>query len=791
MEMFEFDKGFTTSATVIIIICLCFNILGFVLFYFNNSRKVCDALLAKLIMISFIFQGFVNYSTLTLIQYETFFNRNPIHLILLEIKIYSFINEDFFIYFKLISKAVNVGIWSVFFPCGIFLEFLYCFESIHLFKNPVSSTSRRLQIYTITTLVLILALAINYVVPLVQLGKDNIESIMSVSIVYDYMMGKLIRTPTALLACLFFITSITSIPLIILGIRKQSVLNYNEKRVFRNRHIIYTVITVVCMVFPFVLAVKQLAMLAKETTVDNVLVSWKSNLNVWAIELMLLIGNVYGVFSGVIRLLELKQFTKEVLATKKIESEVMNLESGIKLLPGSKDVKDDDTSSIGSNDKSSIGSGSSNTTRMNTNPNSNLAPLSSKIMFIFLSESVFIIIKCFLEIAKFQNESTDNIQKTNENSMNDDDDNNYLHISNNNNNNTSNTLLQSNSQETNTSDYKCANVFTFDINPNITKEKDKIQVKPPQYIEISSLNKRCNPFSFANNEISLIEYAPKTFRNLRKLDNITQQTIELSFNIEDNIKPLNNFQGSEGKSGSVFFITHDSKFIIKTISKQELNAMLNFLLENYYKLNAERSVTYLTRIYGLFTLQTGSSELHVVLMENIAPFNKQSLLYKFDLKGSIQGRRTKQLFSKKGKTFKDLDYIDIKDKEPNAKIILETKVVRAMKKVIKEDLKILREANLMDYSLFIAVAKKESIDKKKLLVEKRYFESKRKGFVYLIGIIDYLTFYGWKKKAEDSFKGFCKKEKLHSAVHPKKYAERFIAFMFDNVLVDGSKRVAN
>ena len=61
---------------------------------------------------------------------------------------------------------------------------------------------------------------------------------------------------------------------------------------FRNRHIIYTVITIVCMVFPFVLTVKQLAMLAKGTTVDNELVSWKSNLNVWAIELMLLIGNV-------------------------------------------------------------------------------------------------------------------------------------------------------------------------------------------------------------------------------------------------------------------------------------------------------------------------------------------------------------------------------------------------------------------------------------------------------------------------------------------------------------------
>ena len=116
--------------------------------------------------------------------------------------------------------------------------------------------------------------------------------------------------------------------------------------------------------------------------------------------------------------------------------------------------------------------------------------------------------------------------------------------------------------------------------------------------------------------------------------------------------------------------------------------------------------------------QTGSSELHVVLMENIAPFNKRSLLYKFDLKGSIQGRRTKQLFSKKGKTFKDLDYIDIKDKEPNAKIILETKVVRAMKKVIKEDLKILREANLMDYSLFIQLRRKNQLIKRNFLLRK-------------------------------------------------------------------------
>ena len=105
-------------------------------------------------------------------------------------------------------------------------------------------------------------------------------------------------------------------------------------------------------------------------------------------------------------------------------------------------------------------------------------------------------------------------------------------------------------------------------------------------------------------------------------------------------------------------------------------------------------------------------------MENIAPFNKQSLLYKFDLKGSIQGRRTKQLFSKKGKTFKDSDYIDIKDKEPNAKIILETKVVRAMKKVIKEDLKILREANLMDYSLFIQLRRKNQLIKRNFLLRK-------------------------------------------------------------------------
>lgn len=50
-------------------------------------------------------------------------------------------------------------------------------------------------------------------------------------------------------------------------------------------------------------------------------------------------------------------------------------------------------------------------------------------------------------------------------------------------------------------------------------------------------------------------------------------------------------------------------------------------------------------------------------------------------------------------------------------------------------------------------------------------------YVYFIGIIDTLTFFGAKKKLEYSLKSVAYGNKTISCIPPKNYGDRFISFM--------------
>ena len=56
-------------------------------------------------------------------------------------------------------------------------------------------------------------------------------------------------------------------------------------------------------------------------------------------------------------------------------------------------------------------------------------------------------------------------------------------------------------------------------------------------------------------------------------------------------------------------------------------------------------------------------------------------------------------------------------------------------------------------------------------------------YVYLLGIIDYLTFYGFRKQLENFVRTCGKKNKEVSCVPPKRYRDRFYNFMFKHVLI--------
>jgi hypothetical protein len=286
--------------------------------------------------------------------------------------------------------------------------------------------------------------------------------------------------------------------------------------------------------------------------------------------------------------------------------------------------------------------------------------------------------------------------------------------------------------------------------------------------------------NFFSRKIKIIEYAPEIFRNILRLDKIDKKQLISSFNVIDNILKLSNFKGSEGKSGSIFFETHDKKFIIKTISEGELKSMMDNLIKKYYTLFSTNVFSNLTRIYGLYTLILGMSKVHVVVMENIFPFDKKSLVCKYDLKGSSAGRKTKKIFDKKGVTLKDNDYIELSNKDSKFKINLTDESKDYINQVMSGDLNILEEARLMDYSLFVCIAKKKLIEKEKdkIIIKDRIFESTDKKYVYILGIIDYLTEFGTKKKLEYSYKRFINKKKYAmSSINPSKYRQRFILFL--------------
>ena len=117
---------------------------------------------------------------------------------------------------------------------------------------------------------------------------------------------------------------------------------------------------------------------------------------------------------------------------------------------------------------------------------------------------------------------------------------------------------------------------------------------------------------------------------------------------------------SSGKSGSFFFLTHDERFMIKTIKQCELDLMLK-ILDSFVAHYHKYPNSLISKIFGVFTVKRqGTSPITLCLMENTVMLtNDKMLQYKFDLKGSTHGRRTKGVVTSKTDR-KDLDFLHLK-----------------------------------------------------------------------------------------------------------------------------------
>lgn len=148
-------------------------------------------------------------------------------------------------------------------------------------------------------------------------------------------------------------------------------------------------------------------------------------------------------------------------------------------------------------------------------------------------------------------------------------------------------------------------------------------------------------------------YAPVAFRYFKELFKIPMDAYLVSV-CNNPLKELSN----PGASGSIFYITHDDEFIIKTVQHKEAD-FLQKLLPGYYMNLNQNPCTLLPKFYGLYCYQSGNKNIRFVVMNNLLP-SSIHLHERFDLKGSTYKRKASGAeLAKSSPTLKDIDFREL------------------------------------------------------------------------------------------------------------------------------------
>ncbi|RXN33306.1 phosphatidylinositol 4-phosphate 5-kinase type-1 gamma-like isoform X2 [Labeo rohita] len=308
-------------------------------------------------------------------------------------------------------------------------------------------------------------------------------------------------------------------------------------------------------------------------------------------------------------------------------------------------------------------------------------------------------------------------------------------------------------------------------------------------------------------------YAPVAFRYFRELFGIRPDDYLYSLCNEPLIELSN-----PGASGSIFYVTRDDEFILKTVMHKEAE-FLQKLLPGYYMNLNQNPRTLLPKFFGLYCVQSGGKNIRIVVMNNILPRVFRMHL-KFDLKGSTYKRRASKKEREKSKpTFKDLDFMqDVQDG-----LLLDVDTYNALVKTLQRDCLVLESFKIMDYSLLLGVhnldqaerdqqmeGSQSSSDEKRPAAQRALYSTamesiqggaacggsidtddtmggipavngKGERLLLFIGIIDILQSYRLIKKLEHTWKALVHDGDTVSVHRPNFYADRFFRFMSSNV----------
>ncbi|XP_010259723.1 PREDICTED: putative 1-phosphatidylinositol-3-phosphate 5-kinase FAB1C [Nelumbo nucifera] len=215
-----------------------------------------------------------------------------------------------------------------------------------------------------------------------------------------------------------------------------------------------------------------------------------------------------------------------------------------------------------------------------------------------------------------------------------------------------------------------------------------------------------------------------------------------------------------GKSNVYFAKSLDERFIIKQVTKTELDSFEEFSPE-YFKYLTDSltsgSPTCLAKVVGIYQvsikhLKGGrETKMDLMVMENL--FFRRSISRVYDLKGSARSRYNPDTTGKNN-VLLDLNLLETLRTKP---IFLGSKAKRSLERAVWNDTSFLASVDVMDYSLLVGV----DDDRKELV----------------LGIIDFMRQYTWDKHLETWVKASGilggPKNASPTVISPKQYKKRF------------------
>ncbi|CAF4327227.1 unnamed protein product [Rotaria socialis] len=318
------------------------------------------------------------------------------------------------------------------------------------------------------------------------------------------------------------------------------------------------------------------------------------------------------------------------------------------------------------------------------------------------------------------------------------------------------------------------------------------------------------------NDFTIRSYAPVAFRHFREKFNI--RPVDYLSSICKPFRELKN----PGASGSLFYLTADDEFIIKTVQKKEAS-FLRSLLPGYYMNVTQNQRTLLPKFFGLYCYQGDNKNIRITVMNNLIPSRIQ-MHEKYDLKGSTYKRRANsEERLKQFPTWKDLDFME---RHPKG-LTLDSETYAALAQTVERDCRVLESFQIMDYSFLIGIHyanhhsdspidshgtngffnDPSSPQPPRMMyatpmdnIHAEFEEHNRPDDaqlaktggipaqtadgqrVYLyVGIIDILQSYQLRKKLEHTFKSVLTDGSQISVTHPRYYSGRYQKFLFNNV----------